>query len=58
MFYVYGFSLEGGETRERKGEDTTRTGDHVPEVLTNSVAQSRPGRSMSSVATRALMPVL
>uniref|UniRef100_H3DN53 Solute carrier family 4 member 1 adaptor protein n=1 Tax=Tetraodon nigroviridis TaxID=99883 RepID=H3DN53_TETNG len=31
-----------GEPRERKGADTTRTDDHVPEGLTKSVAPSRP----------------
>ncbi|XP_056914119.1 kanadaptin [Takifugu flavidus] len=32
---------DGGK-REKKGEDTTRTGDHVPERLRNSMAQSCP----------------
>lgn len=44
--HVFSFK---GELRERKGEDATRTGDHV---LTSSVAQSRPGWSTSSVAKR------
>lgn len=44
---MYGFSLEG-EMRERKGKDTTRTGEHVPVGLTNSVAQSGPVMPMAS----------
>lgn len=43
MFYVCGCSLEG-ETNERRREEATRTGDHVPGGLTGSAAQSCPGR--------------
>lgn len=57
LYYVYGFS-SGGEQSERKGDDTARTGDHVTERLGNSMAQPRPGRSISRVSTYVFIPIL